>query len=105
MNQPYLFIVLSFLLDTLHALMCRHYGLDAAIGVELHLVDAGLAVPAWTLAPVEVVLVDTVVHDVPLILARYLKHAVVCGAIDLLFRALDEDDGLIGYLDGTEGRG
>ena len=85
--------------------MCRYDRFDAAIGEELHLVDTSLAVPTGALVPIEVVLVDAVVYDIPLILARYLKHAVVCGAIDFLFGALDEDDGLIGYLDGTEGRG
>ena len=82
--------------------MGGYYRLNAAVGVELHLVDAGLAMPAGTLAPVEVVLVDAVVYDIPLILARYLKHTVVCGAIDLFLGALDEDDGLVGYLDGAE---
>ena len=94
---------LIILLNALHALMCGHYRLDTSVGVELHLVDAGLAVPAGTFAPVDIVLVDAVVYDVPLILAGYLKHAVVCGAIDFLVGTLDEDDGLIGYLDGAEG--
>jgi hypothetical protein len=83
--------------------VCRHYGLDATIGEELHLIDAGLAVPTRTLATIDVVLVDTVVYDIPLILARNLQYAVVCRTIDLLFGALDEDDGLVGYLDGAEG--
>lgn len=87
----------------LHTLVGGGDGLDAAVGVELHLVDAGLAVPAGTFAPVDIVLVDAVVYDVPLILAGYLKHAVVCGAIDFLVGTLDEDDGLVGYLDGAEG--
>lgn len=82
--------------------MCGHYRLDTSVGVELHLVDAGLAVPAGSLAPVDIVLVDTMVYDVPLILARYLKHAVVCGAIDRLAGTLDEDDGLGCHLDGAE---
>ena len=82
--------------------MCGYYGLDTTVREELHLVDAGLAVPTWTLAAIDVVLVDAVVYDVPLILAGYLKHTVVCGAIDLFLGALDEDDGLVGYLDGAE---
>ena len=86
----------------LHALVGGDDGFDAAVGVELHAVDAGLAVPAGTFAPVDIVLVDAVVYDVPLILAGYLKHTVVCGTIDLFLGALDEDDGLVGYLDGAE---
>ena len=83
--------------------MCGYYRFDAAVGVELHLVDAGFAVPARTFAPIDIVLVDAVVYDIPLILAWNLQYAVVCGAIDLLLGALDEDDRLIGYLDGTKG--
>jgi hypothetical protein len=83
--------------------MCRCDRLDAAVGVELHLVDAGLAVPAGTFAPIDIVLVDAVVYDVPLVFARNLQYAVVCRAIDFLLGALDEDDRLIGYLDGTKG--
>ena len=83
--------------------MCGHYGLDASVGVELHLVDTSLAVPTGSLAPVEEVLVDAVVYDVPFILVRYLKHAIVCGAVDFLFGALDEDDRFIGNFDGAEG--
>ena len=83
--------------------MCGHYGLDAAIGEELHLVDAGLAVPTWTLAAIDVVLVDAVVYDVPFVLAGELQYAVVGGTVDLLLGALDEDDGLSSYFDGAEG--
>ena len=93
---------LIILLNALHSAVSGSYRLDAAVGVELHLVDASLAVPAGTFAPVDIVLVDAVVYDVPLILAGYLKHAVVCGAIDFLVGTLDEDDGLVGYLDGAE---
>jgi hypothetical protein len=82
--------------------VCRHYGLDATIGEELHLIDAGLAMPTRTLAAIDVVLVDAVVYNVPLILAGNLQYAIVCRAIDLLLRTLDEDDRLVGYLNGTE---
>jgi hypothetical protein len=94
---------LIILLNALHALMCGHYRLDTSVGVELHLVYAGLAVPAGSLAPVDKVLVDTMVYDVPLVFTGDLQHAVMSRAIDLLLGALDEDDGLIGYLDGAEG--
>ena len=83
--------------------MGGHYRLDASVGVELHAVDTGLAVPTGTLAAVDVVLVDAVVYNVPLILTGNLQYAVVSGTVDLLFGALDEDDGLVGYLDGAEG--
>ena len=83
--------------------MCGHYGLDAAIGEELHLVDAGLAVPTRTLAAIDVVLVDAVVYNVPLVLAGNLQYAVVGRTIDLLLRTLDEDHRFSCYLDGTEG--
>ena len=85
--------------------MCGHYGLDASVGQELHAVDTGLAVPAGTLVAGDVVLVDAVVYDVPLVLAGNLQYAVVGRTVDLLLGALDEDDGLVGYLDGAEGRG
>ena len=91
------------LLDALYTLMCGHYGLDTAVGEELHLIDAGLAVPTWPLATIDVLLVDAVVYDVPFILARNLQHAVVGGTVDLFLGALDEDDRPVGYLDGAEG--
>ena len=83
--------------------MCGYYGLDTTIREELHLVDAGLAVPTWTLAAIDVVLVDAVVYDVPFILTRNLQYAVVGRTIDLLLRTLDEDHRFSCYLDGTEG--
>jgi hypothetical protein len=83
--------------------VCGHYGLDTAVGEELHLIDAGLAVPTWTLAAIDVVLVDAVVYNVPLILTGNLQYAVVSGTVDFLLGTLDEDDGLSSYLDGAEG--
>ena len=83
--------------------MSGHYGFDATIGVELQLVDAGLTMPAGTFAPVEVVLVDAMVYDVPLVFTWELQHAIVGRTVDLVFGALDEDDGLGSNLDGAEG--
>ena len=61
-------------------------GDDVALLVELHLVDAHLAVHSGTafLAVVDEVFVDAVIDDVPLVLAGYLEHAVVGCAVDAL---------------------
>ena len=101
-DWSFLFLWYNLFFQSLHALMCGHYRLDTSVGVELHLVYAGLAVPAGSLAPVYIVLVDTMVYDVPLVFTGDLQHAIMSRAIDLLLGALDEDDGLIGYLDGAE---
>ena len=85
--------------------MSRYYGLDASVGVELQLVYAGLAMPSRSLVPVDIVFVDAVVYDVPLVLLRELQYAIVSGTIDFFLGALYEDDRLFSYLDGAEGRG
>ena len=38
---------LGFLFLQLYACVSRHYTLDGAVGIELHFVDAYLAVNAW----------------------------------------------------------
>ena len=48
--------------------MCGHYGFDATIGIELQFVNTGLTMPTGTFTPVEVVLVDAMVYNVPLVL-------------------------------------
>ena len=77
-------------LHPLHAFVRGNDGLDGAVVVELHLVDAHFAVHARLV--LDVVLIDAVVDDVPLVFSRNLEHGVVCRAIDFLVGALDEDD-------------
>ena len=67
-------------------------GLDGAIGVELEAVDAYFAVDAGLV--VEVLLVDAVVDDVPLVTAGHLDDGVVGGAVDALGGILAEYHGL-----------
>lgn len=82
--------------------MCGNDGLDGAVIVELHLVDADFAVCARLV--LQVVLVDAVVHHVPLVLAWYLEYGVVRRAIYFLFGTLNQYHGLLGHLNGAERR-
>ena len=71
--------------------------------VERQAVDAHFAVDARL--AVDEVLVDAVVNDVPLILARNLEDGVMGCAVNLVFRLL-LDDQVVLLIDGnrTEGR-
>ena len=72
--------------------------------VEGQTVDAYLAVDAGRKVAVDVVLVDAVVDDVPLVLAGNLQDAVVCRAVDaVLGLLLDDEVVLLVNGDRTEG--
>ena len=82
--------------------MCRGDGKNAAIGIELHAVDAHLAVDAGSLFPVDEGGVDAVINHIPLIAAGDLKDAVMRRTKDVLVGTLLKDNGLCRHLDGTE---
>ena len=82
-----------------HALLCRLSGLDGSVGVELHFVDAHLAVDAWLLIAFDIVFVYAVINNIPFVLARYLQHAVVGSSVDFVLSILNEDYWVLGYRD------
>lgn len=59
--------------------------------------------PARAFVAVDVLLVDAVVHDAPLVGAGDVEHRVVGRAVDLLVGTLDEYRAWVGHLDGAEG--
>ena len=82
--------------------MGRNYSLDGSIGIEFQLVDANLTVNTWL--EMDVILVDAMIYDVPLICAWLLDHGVMGCAINLVLRVLNQNDRILGYLDRTERR-
>ena len=78
---------------------------DGAIGVEGHAVDADFTMVAGTLLLVDIVLIDAVIDDIPLVLAGHLDDAVVRRAIDLGTRLLHQHDAVLSHGDGAHGRG
>ena len=78
---------LGFLFLQLYACVSRHYTLDGAIGIELHFVDAYLAVNTWL--EMDVFFVDAMVDDIPIVGARNLDNRIVGGAIDFVLWVLD----------------
>ena len=52
------------------AIECRDDRNDASLLVERHAVDAHFAVDAWLV--IHIVLVDTVIHDIPFVFSRNL---------------------------------
>ena len=79
--------------------MGRNYSLDGAIGIEFHLVDTDLTVNARLM--MDVILVDAMIYDIPLICAWLLDDGVMGCAINLMLRVLNQDDRVFGYLDRT----
>lgn len=80
--------------------MSRDYSLDGAISIEFQFVDAYLTVNTWL--EMNVILVDAMIDNVPLICAWLLNHGVMGGAINLVLWVLNQSDRFLGYLDRTE---
>ena len=51
----------------------------------------------------QVPFINTVVNDSPLICTGNLQYSVVCRAVNLLFRILNQYNGLLGNFDGPSG--
>lgn len=70
----------------------------------MEFVDADFAVGARTRDAVEIVFIDAVVDDVPLVFAGDLEYGVVCRSVDELLGRLLKDGGVgaVHHLDGTE---
>lgn len=51
----------------------------------------------------QVPFIDTVVNDSPLICTGNLQYSVVCRTVNLLFRILNQYNGLLGNFDGPSG--
>ena len=82
---------------------CRYDGNDTSLLVERHTVYTYLAMDAWLV--VNEVLVDAVINDVPLVLARNLEHRVMGSAVDLVLGLLlDNHVVVLVDRDRTEGR-
>ena len=80
----------------------RNNGDDAALLIEGQLVDAHLAMDARIL--MEVMLVNAMIDNVPLVLARNLQHGVMSCAVDaVLGLLLDDEVVLLVNGDRTEG--
>ena len=79
--------------------MCRLDRNDASFLVESQSVGTYLTMDARSLVGVEVVLVDAMIEDVPLVLAWNLEYGVVGGAIDSVLRVLLQNYRLVGNLD------
>ena len=101
--QP-LFFVLSLLFTQLHTTESRLDGLDGAVFVEIHAVDADFAMYTGTFVALDVILVDAVIYDVPLVGVGNLEHTVVGGTVDFTLVVGTQNDGLLGHFDRTEGR-
>ena len=84
-------------MSDLHTFMGRNYSLDGTIGIEFHLVDADLTMYSWLM--MDVILVDAMIYDIPLICAWLLNHGVMGCAINLVLRVLNQNDRILGYLD------
>lgn len=82
--------------------MSRDYSLDSAISIEFQFVDAYLTVNAWL--EMDVILVDAMIDNVPLICAGLLDYGIMGGAINLVLWVLNQSDRFLGYLDRTERR-
>ena len=81
----------------------RNNGNNTPLLIERHAVDADLAMDAWLV--MDEVLIDAMINDVPLVLARNLEHRVMSGAINLILGLLLDDEVIILIdIDGTEGR-
>ena len=96
---------LSLLFPELHTTLGRLDGLDGAILVEVHAVDADFAVHTRAFFALDVILVDAVIDNVPLIGVGNLKHTVVGRAVNLTLVVGTQDDRMLGHLDRTKGRG
>lgn len=79
--------------------VCRLDRNDASFLVESQSVGTYLTMDARSLVGVEVVLVDAMIEDVPLVLAWNLEYGVVGGAIDSVLRVLLQNYRLVGNLD------
>lgn len=89
-------------MSDLHTFMGRNYSLDGTIGIEFHLVDADLTMYSWLM--LDVILVDAMIYDIPLICTWLLNDGIMGCAINLVLRVLDQNDRILGYLDRTERR-
>jgi len=70
--------------------------------VECHAVDAYFTVDARLV--VHIILVDTMIHDVPLVLSWNLEYGIVCGSIDAILRFLFDDKVMVLiYIDWAKG--
>ena len=75
-----------FFAERLRTIKCWCHRNDTSLLVERHAVDTYLAVDARLV--VNEVLVDAVINDVPLVLARNLEHRVMGSAVDLVLGLL-----------------
>ena len=92
-----------FFAERLRTIERRCHRNDTSLLVERHAVDTYLAVDARLV--MNEVLVDAVIDDVPLVLARNLEHRVVGSAIDLVLGLLlDNHVAVLVDRDRTEGR-
>ncbi len=85
--------------DRADAFARRCHRIDAPVVVERQFLYAYLAVNAGTV--VQIVLVDAVIHDVPVVGTGHVDHRVVACAVDFLRRILDDYDGIGSHLDRT----
>lgn len=90
------------LFTQLYAALGRLDGTDGSVGVEVEAVYAHFAVNAGILVAFNVVLVDAVVYDVPLVGFGNLEDGIVGGAVNLSLVVLPQDDGVCGHLDGSQ---
>ena len=81
-------------------LWCRDYLFDCSVRIEFHPVNTYFAVPARSV--IQMVLVDTVVYDIPFVFSRYLQDRVVGRSVDFFFWILNEYYRGFGYFDRTE---
>lgn len=90
------------LLQCSDSLLCGFSTTDGAVVVEFHAVDAHLAMETGAEVAINEIGIDAVIDEIPFVATGNLQHAVVGRAVDLLVGFLDEDDGLVGNLDGSE---
>ena len=86
----------------LHATLCGFHRLNGSVRIEEHAVDTGLAMNTWAFFPLNIILVDAMIDDVPFVASQYLKYTIVGRAIDFVGRVLNEHDRLLSHLNGAQ---
>ena len=82
--------------------MSRLYRNDTSLLVERHLVDANLSVESRAEITAQIILIDSMVNDIPLILSWEFEYRVVSSTVDFVLRILNENYRLFCNLDVSE---
>lgn len=85
--------------DNMHLSFRKADPADRTVIVELQTINADLAVYAGLTVLTNIVLIDAMINDVPLVSARLTYNRIMGRAVDLLGRILNRDNGILCHLD------